>query len=222
MRDLIRQRLVKAALLAAAVLLLSPAWTAAQLHEDPAFSRSPFFGYTPMMYSVYGTGTVGTSWPGPYMSSAMPTSFTNYPSTYSPIAPPAAAAYSQFYYQTSPGGYPQPSLGVSLTPLGADNSASLASAGPATIDISVTEGADVVIQNKRVALSGSGSIRRFQTPFLRSGALYSYDITASWTENGREYHESQRVVVRPGEAAAVSFLATPTTSTLQGSRELPR
>jgi uncharacterized protein (TIGR03000 family) len=222
MRDLIRQRLARAPLLAAAALLLSPAWVEAQLHEAPAVSRSPFFGYTPMMATVYGTGTVGASWPSPSMSSVTNAPFTNYPSTYSPIAPPAAAAYSQLYYQTGPGGYPQPSLGVSLTPLGANNSASLASAGPATIDILVPEGADVVIQNKRVALSGSGSIRRYQTPFLRNGALYSYDITASWTENGREYKESQRVVVRPGEAATVSFLAATTTSTLQGSTDLPR
>ena len=90
-----------------------------------------------------------------------------------------------------------PGVEMSTTPLGGTNSSNLSSSGPATIDISVPEDADVLIQNKRVKLTGAGSIRHFVTPFLAPGAIYSYDIRATWTENGREV---TRHPARPGQA----------------------
>lgn len=242
MWNLIQHRLGKAPLFAAAALLLTPALASAQLREIPSVYPSQFAGYSPYAYSgyatigppsyltsinyptIYGNRTYGSSWAGPYMSSALKTPFTTYPETYNPVAPPLAAGYSQLYYRTGPGGSPAPTApAVSNPSLTTPSEASLAtssSVAPATIDITVPEDAEIIIQNKKVALTGTGSIRRYTTPFLNPGAVYSYDVTARWSENGKDMTRTQRVLVRPGEAESVSFMSG--TSTLQSTGELPR
>jgi len=239
MRNILWQRLGGISLLSGAILFLTPAWAAAQLREVRAVNPSQFTSYPPSAYSgyatvgpptyltsinyptVYGSWTIGTQWAGPYMSSVLTTPYTTYPETYSPVNPPAAAAYSQLYYQTGPGGSPVPARapGVETSTLTARANVVPASA-PATIDIMVPSEAEIYIQGRKMDLTGS--VRHFVTPFLNPGAVYSYDITAKWTENGREMTKTQRVLVKPGEAESVSFTeGTPSTSTLQSTKELP-
>jgi uncharacterized protein (TIGR03000 family) len=217
-------RLGNGSLLAVAALFATPALAPAQLREVRAVDPPSFTSYPPSVYSgyatvgppsyltsinyptVYGRWTVGTSWPGPYMSSVLTTPYTLYPtSTYSPVNPPAAAGFSQLFYGTGPGGSPVPARapGAELSTVAPVDISMLRSASPATIDITLPVDAVVTVQGKK--LDASGSTRRFTTPFLPPGAVYSYDISASWYEGGEKVTKTERVLVRPGEAQAVTF-----------------
>lgn len=223
MGNWICNRLGGGSLLAVATLLATPALAPAQLREVRAVDPPSFTSYPPSTYSgyatvgppsyltsinyptVYGRWTLGSSWPGPYMSSVLTTPYTLYPNTYSPINPPVAAGYSQLFYGTGPGGSPVPtrSPGAELSTAAPQDLSMLRSAAPATIDINVPVDATVTVQGRRI--EGIGSTRRFTTPFLQPGAAYSYDVTASWFEGGQPVSKTERVVVKPGESQAVTF-----------------
>jgi uncharacterized protein (TIGR03000 family) len=64
--------------------------------------------------------------------------------------------------------------------------------------------------NARVYFNGSnapsaGTARQFTTPALPLGSQYSYDVQASWEENGRPVTQTQRVLVSGGSTARVTF-----------------
>ena len=54
-----------------------------------------------------------------------------------------------------------------------------------------------------------GAIRQYDSPPLEPGTRYTYDITASWDENGREVTQTQRVEVTAGANVTVRFPAPP-------------
>ena len=54
-----------------------------------------------------------------------------------------------------------------------------------------------------VAASGSGAVRTFQTPPLKLGLDYSYELTAEVTRNGRTERATGTVIVRAGETAQI-------------------
>jgi uncharacterized protein (TIGR03000 family) len=62
----------------------------------------------------------------------------------------------------------------------------------------------------RVAFDGhqtvsQGSRRMYATPALQAGENYYYDVTATWTENGRQVKQDRRLIVRAGQFVAVDF-----------------
>lgn len=57
-------------------------------------------------------------------------------------------------------------------------------------------------------MTQTGPERRFMTPPLELNHVYSYDVQAKWTENGKEVSKSQKLLIRAGQQVAVSFLPT--------------
>ena len=53
-----------------------------------------------------------------------------------------------------------------------------------------------------------GVFREFQTPPLKSGRDFGYDIRARWTENGREMDQTRHLTVRAGDRVMVNFLSS--------------
>lgn len=54
--------------------------------------------------------------------------------------------------------------------------------------------------------SQSGSERRFTSPALDPGQIYSYRVTARWREDGRERTETRTVRLLAGQTVEVNFL----------------
>ncbi|GIW79783.1 MAG: hypothetical protein KatS3mg105_1590 [Gemmatales bacterium] len=51
----------------------------------------------------------------------------------------------------------------------------------------------------------SGSIRKFVSPPLEPGKTYSYEVKASWNENGKTVEKTKTIPVRAGEHLTVEF-----------------
>jgi uncharacterized protein (TIGR03000 family) len=58
--------------------------------------------------------------------------------------------------------------------------------------------------------TSTGSVREYQSPPLTPGTRYTYELRASWNENGREMTQAQEVEVRAGAHVNVHFPAQPT------------
>jgi uncharacterized protein (TIGR03000 family) len=52
-----------------------------------------------------------------------------------------------------------------------------------------------------------GDLRRFVSPPLDPGKTFTYEIKASWTENGRQVERTRKVHVRSGQRVNVDFMA---------------
>jgi len=51
----------------------------------------------------------------------------------------------------------------------------------------------------------TGTDRLFTSPPLASGGVYTYNVSARWTANGKEHEETRTVRVIPGQTVAVAF-----------------
>jgi len=75
---------------------------------------------------------------------------------------------------------------------------------PATIEVRLpNHQAQIAFDGHRTA--SQGSQRLYATPALKAGAEYYYDVTATWTENGRQVKEDRRVKVTAGQVVTVDF-----------------
>jgi uncharacterized protein (TIGR03000 family) len=61
--------------------------------------------------------------------------------------------------------------------------------------------------------TSTGPVRQFESPPLTPGSRYSYDIKASWNENGHEVTQTQHVEVTAGAHINVAFPTTAQTAT---------
>ena len=73
----------------------------------------------------------------------------------------------------------------------------------ATMTVEVPADGKLYIDGKLMK-SGSG-LRTFQTPVLNQGQLYYYDVRVEIVRNGQTLGDTQRVVLRPGQAVSTSF-----------------
>jgi uncharacterized protein (TIGR03000 family) len=62
-----------------------------------------------------------------------------------------------------------------------------------------------------MATTSTGQTRKFQSPPLSPGDQYSYEIKASWNENGRVVTQTRTVEVISGAHVDVKFAVTPKT-----------
>lgn len=165
----------------------------------------------PTVYGAYQYN--GVMWPngGGVMSSVSQTPWSTYPNTtYNPISPPTEAAFAHFSqgYQVPPGS------------TGQGGPANLTAAGSASIDIRVPSDAEVWIQGTK--MTQSGELRRFVSPTLSPHQMYSYDITARWVgRDGNPVVRDRRVIVKPGDREAVSFVPPSSSQSILRTRELP-
>jgi uncharacterized protein (TIGR03000 family) len=75
---------------------------------------------------------------------------------------------------------------------------------PATIEVRLPNPqAQIAFDGHRTA--SRGSQRLYATPALKAGAEYYYDVTATWTEDGRQVKEDRRVKVTAGQVVTVDF-----------------
>jgi len=76
----------------------------------------------------------------------------------------------------------------------------------AEVDVFLPAEAELTFQGQ--VLPQRGLLRRFTSPPLRLGEDYTYDITATWTEDGREVTKSRQIVVRAGSRVTVDFISS--------------
>jgi uncharacterized protein (TIGR03000 family) len=73
----------------------------------------------------------------------------------------------------------------------------------AHIRLIVSAGTKVWFDNS--ATQQTGSVRSFESPELTPGKDYAYDVTARWTENGKEVTRTRHVGVSAGSSVTVDF-----------------
>jgi uncharacterized protein (TIGR03000 family) len=149
--------------------------------RDPYSYAHPYYGY-------------GPSPAGPLP----PTGYDPENSGYSPspgLSPPDSAA---------PGG-------ATLTT--GDLSPAPSYSGPSETTAHITVGlpADARLWFGNTLATATGSVRDFESPPLEPGTRYTYTVTATWKENGREVTQTQRVPFAAGAYVEVRFPAPGTT-----------
>ncbi|HEV3258554.1 MAG TPA: TIGR03000 domain-containing protein [Gemmataceae bacterium] len=86
--------------------------------------------------------------------------------------------------------------------------------GAVVFSVRVPADADLWFDGTRTVQRGS--LRRFVTPALAGGHIFSYAVHARWLQGGREVDRTQAVAVRAGDRVTVDFL-----SAEQGAASLP-
>jgi uncharacterized protein (TIGR03000 family) len=87
---------------------------------------------------------------------------------------------------------------------------------PATVQpdtraqITVSLPADAEIWFEGTKMTSTGSVREYQSPPLKPGNRYTYEVRARWNENGKELTQTQEVKVAAGANVAVNFPVQPT------------
>jgi len=61
-------------------------------------------------------------------------------------------------------------------------------------------------------MTSTGSVRHYDSPPLAPGSRYTYDVKASWNENGHTITQTQKVEVAAGAHVSVDFPAPPKTA----------
>jgi uncharacterized protein (TIGR03000 family) len=87
----------------------------------------------------------------------------------------------------------------------------------ALINVRVPSNAQVWIDDQKT--KQSGSMREFVTPALNPGQEYSYDIRASWTENGQPMETKRKVTFHAGDRLAVNMMTAQSGATYYGAKQ---
>jgi uncharacterized protein (TIGR03000 family) len=132
-------------------------------------------------YAAYGYVGRGFAFRGSYYSSGG--DVLPYIGKHAPVMPPAEDDESYF-----PGGT-----------AGTDNRA--------TITVHVP--ADARVWFDGAATNFTGPVREFHSPALKTAQWYTYEIKATWKENGREMTQTQQVEVTPGARVNADFPLRP-------------
>ncbi len=158
-------------------------------------------GFRPRFYDSYATGTLPTYLtsinypniygsygymfaPGRFTFSAQPADYTTAPTIYGVYAPETNALVAT------------PALpNTAATPLQTT----------ATINVVLPANAELTFQGVRMAQMGD--YRRFATPPLVPGNNYTYDIQATWRENGQVVTRERRVPIQAGDQLTVDLLS---------------
>jgi uncharacterized protein (TIGR03000 family) len=82
----------------------------------------------------------------------------------------------------------------------------------ARLTVKVPADAEVWVEGKKT--TSTGPVRQYQSPPLKPGQPYTYEVRARWQENGREVTQTQHVEVSSGASAAMDF-PTPSAAAAQ-------
>jgi uncharacterized protein (TIGR03000 family) len=77
-----------------------------------------------------------------------------------------------------------------------------------TAHITVTVPPDAKVWFDGALTTSTGSRREFQSPELKPGQKYHYNVKAQWNENGHQMTKTRKVEVMAGATARVDFGAT--------------
>ena len=146
------------------------------------------YGYYRPHYGFYGYGYPYYSYGYPYYGSY---GFDSYP----------------YYYDSGDyGSY------TDIAPYDAPLTTFAPSTQPDTrAHVTVNVPSDARIWFNDTAMTSVGPVREFNSPPLAPGGRYSYQIKASWNENGHEVTQSRQVEVTAGAHVRVSFPEAPQT-----------
>jgi uncharacterized protein (TIGR03000 family) len=114
------------------------------------------------------------------------------------------------YYYAVPYYVPSVSWSSAYTPSSADSTTDADVApgsAPAHITVKVPANAEVWFDGEKT--TSTGTVREFNTPPLKPGVQFTYDIQARWEDNGRPVTQSQRVTVSAGSDITVTFPMQP-------------
>jgi len=194
-------------LLGAAVLLLAPATSSAQVrfgrfggYSGGYSGYSP--GYSMYGYSPYGSGySSGVYYPGysPYYPGYSNYGAWSYPNYSYPN-------YSARDYYSAPG------MSYSNWPAYSSDTSSYSYGAPASTTVRDTAqlnvrlpdpNAEVWVEGKRTEQRGTQ--REFVSPPLNPDKNYTYEVRARWTENGQERERTKTVAVRANSTATIDF-----------------
>jgi uncharacterized protein (TIGR03000 family) len=150
----------------------------------------PYHGYYPYYglssyypyYDTYGYVGSGPTYGGGYYGSGGDEA-PSYPDDYTSVTPPAAS-YQSFY----PSATAQP-----------DNRAFITANVPA----------DAQLWFDGKATTSTGPVREFHSPSLTPGQWFTYEVRASWNDNGHEVTQTQQVEVTAGAHINVDFPLPP-------------
>jgi uncharacterized protein (TIGR03000 family) len=81
--------------------------------------------------------------------------------------------------------------------------------GRTCVSLTVQAPADAEIWLDGVKTNQTGPARRFESPALQPGGVYTYEVKACWTEQGRNVEQSQIILVHAGDEVRVNFPAVP-------------
>jgi len=187
------------------------------------------FGYGGFNRGFYGGGFYGRGYYGGgfYRSGFTPYRSFGYWTSYYGYVPYSYGYYPSYYNYGPTYGYPSYPysgadywLGSAADPTYSNSAYQPSSAPDSAVDNRVTADAaahvtvnlpaDARIRFNGTAMAGAGSVRDFDTPPLASGRRFSYEVRASWNENGREVTQTQRVEVAAGARVNVTFPIPPT------------
>jgi uncharacterized protein (TIGR03000 family) len=144
-------------------------------------------------YGLYGTY--------PYFG------YSSYDYPYGLSGPAYGSGYDDFYGEEPPSNLYG---STSVTPsAGSDPFFTPPADTIAHLTVSVPAGAQLWFEG--VPTSRTGPVRQFDSPPLRPGGRYSYQVRASWGENGHEVTQTQQVDVTAGAHLTVKFPIPPTT-----------
>jgi len=115
------------------------------------------------------------------------------------------SATNPFGYRGSDWSSPSYSYGVRRynNSYGATAQSSPAPDNAARVRVVVPAGAKVWFDGKDT--KQTGTLRRFESPQLTPGKDYTYDVKATWTENGKEVTRTRHVDVRANSGVTVDF-----------------
>jgi uncharacterized protein (TIGR03000 family) len=162
----------------------------------PSYGFYPYYGYGFYPYYDYGYYS-DYAW-DPYLQAAAtwPSVLSNGSAEVTPVYPEVETSGTTLttgYQSSSP-----PETGTGQPD------------GVARITVIVPPAAEVSFDDT-MTLS-KGAVRQYDSPPLTPGTRYTYDITASWNENGRDVTQTQRVEVTAGANVTVRFPAPPGTT----------
>jgi uncharacterized protein (TIGR03000 family) len=144
-----------------------------------------------------------------YYAARVPTPVPDYAASraWAKTAPSSATSGAYVHYFS-----PAPAAAPGVAgPRGAAGSWSLRAEAPAPaattarIEIRVPEGAVVTLAGQKTRQTGA--LRQFESPPLVPGKEYTYDVTVTWNEGGREVVETRELLVRAGDRLSASFAA---------------
>ena len=72
------------------------------------------------------------------------------------------------------------------------------------INVTVPTDAKITFQGAKTSQTG-GAVRRFVSPSIATGFRYSYNVQATWMENGQAVTKNRSVEVQPGDVVQVVF-----------------
>lgn len=174
-------------------------------------------------YGGYGRGYGGYGWGGygwggyGYGLGYYPSYGYSYPYNYYYTAPysygySAPQIYTEPYAAVPSSTVPAQDSGTPGTIVPASN---VSSSNAALIEVRVPANAEVFVDGNKT--QQTGATRLFESPPLKQGSRYAYEVEAKWMDNGKMVEQKRKVVVQAGERSQADFLQ-PVTTTNPASR----